>query len=197
MKTTLTIIIIAIIGLGFFLVIGGIGAYNSLVSSREAVKTEWGNVETAYQRRADLIPNLVSTVKGAANFEQETLIAVIEARAKATSVNIDAGNLTAESFAAFNAAQQGLSSSLSKLLVSVEKYPELKAVQNFSALQSQLEGTENRIAVARQDYNGIAQPYNTSRLKLPHSIIANMFGFEAMPYFNADEGAKNAPQVQF
>lgn len=171
--------------------------YNSMVEKQEAVTAQWAQVENVYQRRADLIPNLVSTVKGYADFEQETLTAVIEARSKATSVNIDASKLDASSIQKFQAAQDGLSSALSKLMVVVERYPELKANQNFLELQSQLEGTENRIAVERRKFNETAQAYNTYIRKFPNNMIAGMFEFEKSDYFEADEGADKAPKVEF
>lgn len=174
-----------------------VGSYNGLVSSEETVDGQWSNVENVYQRRADLIPNLVSTVKGYASHEQETFTAVIEARSKATSTNIDASNLTPETLKAFQANQGALSSALSKLMVVVEAYPELKANQNFLDLQAQLEGTENRIAVERRKFNEVAKVYNTNRRVFPKVIIANMFGFEAKPYFEAEEGAEKAPVVEF
>lgn len=168
-----------------------------MVEKQEAVTAQWAQVENVYQRRADLIPNLVSTVKGYADFEQETLTAVIEARSKATSVNIDASKLDASSIQKFQAAQDGLSSALSKLMVVVERYPELKANQNFLELQSQLEGTENRIAVERRKFNETAQAYNTYIRKFPNNMIAGMFEFEKSDYFEADEGADKAPKVEF
>lgn len=171
--------------------------YNSMVEKQEAVTAQWSQVENVYQRRADLIPNLVSTVKGYADFEQETLTAVIEARAKATSVNVDPSKLDASSIQQFQAAQDGLSSALSKLMVVVERYPELKANQNFLELQSQLEGTENRIAVERKKFNEAAQDYNTYIRKFPNNVIAGMFDFEKKEYFEADKGAETAPKVEF
>lgn len=168
-----------------------------MVEKQEAVTAQWAQVENVYQRRSDLIPNLVSTVKGYADFEQETLTAVIEARSKATSVNIDASKLDASSIQKFQAAQDGLSSALSKLMVVVERYPELKANQNFLELQSQLEGTENRIAVERRKFNETAQAYNTYIRKFPNNMIAGMFDFEKSDYFEADEGADKAPKVEF
>ena len=168
-----------------------------MVEKQEAVTAQWAQVENVYQRRSDLIPNLVSTVKGYADFEQETLTAVIEARSKSTSVNIDASKLDASSIQKFQAAQDGLSSALSKLMVVVERYPELKANQNFLELQSQLEGTENRIAVERRKFNETAQAYNTYIRKFPNNMIAGMFEFEKSDYFEADEGADKAPKVEF
>jgi len=181
----------------FFGVSWAISSYNSLVSQQEPVTAAWGNVENVYQRRTDLIPNLVNTVQGYADFEKSTLTEVIEARAKATSMNINAENLTPEQIKSFQENQGGLSQALGKLMVVVEKYPELKANQNFMDLQAQLEGTENRIAVERKKYNEVAQKYNTSRRQFPKVIIANIFGFDAKPYFEAEEGAKKAPVVNF
>jgi LemA protein len=171
--------------------------YNTMVEKQEAVTAQWSQVENVYQRRADLIPNLVATVKGYADFERETLTAVIEARAKATSVTVDPSKLDASSIQKFQAAQDGLSSALSKLMVVVERYPDLKANQNFLQLQSQLEGTENRIAVERRKYNQTAQAYNTYIRKFPNNFIAGMFDFEKSEYFEADEGAEEAPKVEF
>jgi len=175
----------------------GIRTYNGFISLEEGIKGQWANVETAYQRRADLIPNLVNTVKGYADFEQETLTGVVEARAKATSVTIDPTNLTPESLAAFQQAQDGLSSALSRLLVTIERYPDLKANQNFLALQDQLEGTENRISVERRKFNEVTRGFNTSIRKFPASIIANMKDFDAKGYFEAVEGSETAPVVEF
>lgn len=163
------------------LVIIGITSYNGLVSSRENVNKAWANVETQYQRRSDLIPNLVNTVKGAADFEKSTLEAVVEARAKATSIQIDPNNITPEKLAEFQAAQAQVSGALGRLLAVAENYPQLKAVQNFSDLQAQLEGTENRITEARRQYNEAAQSYNTSRSRFPKVIFASMFGFKERP----------------
>lgn len=171
--------------------------YNSMVEKQEAVTAQWSQVENVYQRRADLIPNLVATVKGYAEHEEGTLTAVIEARAKATSVTIDPSKLDANSIQQFQAAQDGLSSALSKLMVVVERYPDLKANQNFLELQSQLEGTENRITVERKKFNEAAQDYNTYIRKFPNNMIAGMFDFEKMDYFEAKEGAEEAPKVEF
>lgn len=172
-------------------------SYNTMVSKDEAVTAQWANVESSYQRRADLIPNLVNTVKGVANFEQSTLTAVIEARAKATSIQIDPKNLTPEQIQQFQQAQGQLSSALSRLLVTVEQYPELKATQNFSELQAQLEGTENRINTERRKFNETAQDYNAYIRKFPQVIYAGWFGFEKKGYFEADAGAEKAPEVKF
>lgn len=172
-------------------------SYNSMVTMEEGVTAQWSQVENVYQRRADLIPNLVNTVKGYANFEKETLTDVINARAKATSVTVDPSKLDAQSIQNFQNAQAGLSSALGRLMVVVEKYPDLKANQNFMDLQAQLEGTENRIAVERRKFNETAQAYNTFIRTFPKNIFAGMFGFEKKAYFQADQGAEKAPQVQF
>lgn len=171
--------------------------YNTMVKQEENVKAKWAQVENVYQRRADLIPNLVTTVKGAANFEKETLTQVVEARAKATSVNIDANNLTPESMAQFQAAQGQLTGSLSRLMATVEAYPELKANQNFLELQAQLEGTENRIAVERRAFNEATQEFNTTVRSFPTNIMAGIFGFKQKGLFQADEGAATVPEVEF
>jgi LemA protein len=168
-----------------------------MVSKSEAVTAQWAQVENVYQRRADLIPNLVSTVKGFAEQEQEVLIGVVEARAKATSMNIDASKLNETNLQAFQQAQDGLSSALSRLMVVVEKYPDLKSNQNFLELQSQLEGTENRITVERQKFNDTTREYNTYVKRFPQTLFAGMFGFEERPYFEADKGAETAPKVEF
>jgi len=191
------IIIIVIVAIGF-LTYGWIkSSYNSMVVLNEGVSAQWAQVENVYQRRADLIPNLVNTVKGYASHEKETLEGVIEARSKATSINIDANNLTPQSFAAFQQAQDGLSQALSKLMVVVERYPDLKANQNFLELQAQLEGTENRIAIERKKFNEATQSYNTFIKMFPKNMLANMFGFEQKPYFKAQVGADKVPEVQF
>ena len=187
----ITIAIVAVV------LIWGVSGYNGLVSMDEGVQNKWADVETQYQRRADLIPNLVNTVKGYAAHEKETLEGVVKARSEATSVKIDPENMTAEQMAQYQKAQNGVSSALSKLLLVVEKYPDLKANQNFLELQSQLEGTENRITVARRDFNGAAKEYNTAIRKFPKNILAGMFGFEKKTYFEAEEGAEKAPEVQF
>ena len=181
------------------LLLGGCGCsgYNNMVKLDQDVKGKWGNVQSEYQRRSDLIPNLVNTVKGAANFEQETLTKVIEARAKATQTTIDPANLTPENIQKFQQAQGELSGALSRLLVTVEKYPELKANANFTALQAQLEGTENRIKVARNDFNTSVQGYNTAVKTFPNNIFANMFGFKEKCYFAADPGSDKTPTVDF
>ena len=191
-KSTIIIIVVAVLA-----VVWGITGYNGLVSMDEGVQTKWADVETQYQRRADLIPNLVNTVKGYTAHESETLQAVVEARAKATSMNIDPSNMSAEQIANFQKAQDGVSSALGRLLVTVEKYPDLKANENFKELQAQLEGTENRISVARRDYNEAARKYNTTLRSFPKNILAGMFGFEKKAYFEAQEGSEQAPTVQF
>jgi len=191
------IILIVVIAIIVILVGWGTRIYNNLVTQDENVGKAWANVENVYQRRADLIPNLVATVKGVANFEKQTLTDVIEARAKATSVTVDPSNLNAQSLQQFQAAQDGLSSALSRLMVVVERYPELKATQNFMELQAQLEGTENRIAVERMKFNEAAQAYNTYIRRFPATIFAGMFGFEKKAYFEAQEGAETTPKVEF
>ncbi len=177
----------------------GISTYNSLVKLDQAVQSQWAQVENVYQRRADLVPNLVETVKGAAAFEKDTFTAVTEARAKVGQVNAAGIANNPEAFAKFQQAQDGLSSALSRLLVTVEKYPDLKATQNFRDLQAQLEGTENRIAVERMRFNETAQRFNTQRMSFPTVIIAGFFGsrFNEKPYFKAQAGAETAPKVNF
>jgi LemA protein len=171
--------------------------YNSMVKLDEQVTSQWAQVENVYQRRVDLIPNLVSSVKGAANFEKETLTQVIEARSKATSINVDPTKLTPESIAQFQAAQGQLGQSLGRLLATVEACPELKANQNFLELQAQLEGTENRITVERQKFNTVTQEYNSTIRTFPNNLTAGMFGFKAKGYFQAEAGANKAPKVEF
>lgn len=173
------------------------GTYNTMVTQDEGIGAAWAQVENQYQRRADLIPNLVNTVKGYADFEQETLTGVIEARAKATSVSIDPSNLSPEAIANFEQAQQGLSGALSRLMVTVERYPDLKANQQFQQLQVQLEGTENRISVERRNFNETVRSYNTYIRTFPKNLYANMFGFEQKGYFEASAGAETAPEVTF
>ncbi|WP_424493199.1 LemA family protein [Salinimicrobium sp. GXAS 041] len=173
------------------------GKYNTAVQKEESAKTAWAQVENAYQRRNDLIPNLVSTVRGAADFERETLSEVIEARSRATSINVDAENLNEAQLEQFQQAQQQVSSSLSRLLVTVERYPELRATQNFQQLQSQLEGTENRINVERNRYNESVNDYNIYIKQFPNNIILGMYGFDDMPRYTADPGAETAPEVDF
>ena len=188
------------------LIIGGIlllfvlwliSAYNKLVKEEERTTQAWAQVENAYQRRADLIPNLVKTVKGAADFEKGTLESVIQARAEATSVKIDPTNLNEASIEAFEKAQNGLSASLGRLLMVMENYPELKATENFKELQAQLEGTENRISVERKKFNECVQAYNLKVRRFPSNLIAGIFGFEKKGYFKATEGAEKAPEVDF
>ena len=193
-----TIIIVAFLGLIVLgVVLWGTKVYNSMVTMQEGVTSQWGNVETQYQRRADLIPNFVNTVKGAANFEQSTLTQVIEARANATKVTLDPTRMTAENMQQFQAAQGQLTSALSRLMVVVEQYPELKATQNFRDLQVELEGTENRISVERRNFNDVARAFNTYIKRFPQNFIAGMFGFTARPYFESMESADKAPQVTF
>ena len=189
--TAILLIVLAVI------VVWGISAYNGLVKSEEGVKTAWSQVENVYQRRADLIPNLVATVKGYAAHESETLEGVVAARAKATQMTVNADNLTEEQIAEFQKAQGELGSALGRLMAISEAYPDLKASQNFRDLQAQLEGTENRIAVERKAYNQAARDYNTSIRVFPKNIIASVFGFKSKGYFEAQEGAKTAPKVEF
>jgi LemA protein len=191
----ITLGIIAIIAVILYRVFAG--SYNNMVTKEEQVTGAWSQVENVYQRRADLIPNLVNTVKGYADFEQETLQGVIEARSKATGINVNTDDLSPEKIQQFQQAQQGLSSALSRLMVVVERYPDLKANQNFIKLQDQLEGTENRIAVERRRFNEVTQEYNTYIRKFPQAMLAGMYGFEKKGYFEADQGAENAPEVSF
>ena len=192
---TTTIIIVAVV---LLLVFWGVGQYNSLVVLDEQVNTSWSQVENQYQRRADLIPNLVETVKGYASHERETLEGVINARAKASQPIIQSGEgMTQEQLNQFQQAQGDLTSALNKLMVVVERYPELKADENFRQLQAQLEGTENRITTARMDFNNEAQQYNTKVRRFPTNIFAGIFGFRQRPYFQAEAGAEQAPQVKF
>jgi LemA protein len=191
--------LVIIVVVAFILILGGCGCngYNKMVNLDENVKAKWNNVQSDYQRRSDLIPNLVSTVKGAANFEQTTLTNVIEARAKATSVNINADNLTPEKMQQFQQAQGQLGGALSRLLVVAEQYPQLQATQSFRDLQAQLEGTENRIKVSRNDFNSSVQEYNSVVRRFPNNIYSGMFGFKVKEGFKADTGAEKAPKVQF
>ena len=191
------IVVIVIVVLLFILYRLFAGTYNNMVQRQEAVTSSWAQVETQYQRRLDLIPNLVATVKGAADFEKSTLTAVIEARANATQVKVDPRNLSAEELGKFQAAQGQLSSALGRLMVVVEQYPNLKANANFQELQSQLEGTENRIAVARKDFNEVVQGYNVYIRSFPQSALAGMFGFQQKAYFQSDKAADHAPAVKF
>ena len=194
-KWLIPVIIIAVIA--FALYKWAVGINNTAVNYEENAKTAWADVESAYQRRNDLISNLVKTVQGAADFERGTLTDVIEARAKATQVTVDPSNISPEKLAEFQQAQSGVSSALSRLLVTVEQYPELKANQNFLELQSQLEGTENRINVARDRYNESVNIYNKHIKIFPNSFFAGMFGFEEMTRFAAEQGAEKAPEVDF
>ena len=185
------------VGILVVVVLWAIGGYNGMVKMDEQVQNSWANVETQYQRRADLIPKLVSTVKGYAKHEQQTLEDVVKARSEATQVKVDAENLTPEKLAAFQKAQSGVSSALGRLLAVAENYPDLKANQNFLELQSQLEGTENRITVARKDFNDTAKSYNQAIRQFPKNILAGMFGFEKKSYFEAEAGSEKAPKVEF
>lgn len=187
----ITIVVIALVA------IWGISSYNGLVSMDENVSNQWANVETQYQRRSDLIPNLVNTVKGYAKHESETLESVMAARSQATQVKIDPSNCTPQQLAAYQKAQGDVTTALGKLLAITENYPDLKANHNFLELQSQLEGTENRINVARKDFNDTAKKYNTSLRRFPRNIIASMFGFEKRNYFEAEASAEKAPKVEF
>lgn len=193
MKKTWIIVIavIAVIAIYFT------STYNSMVAQEEAVSTAWSNVENQYQRRSDLIPNLVNTVKGYAAHEKETFDAVVSARAKATQTTVSIDDLTPEKMQAYQRAQSEVGSALSRLLAVTENYPELKANENFKELQVQLEGTENRISVERRKFNETARGYNTAIRKFPRNIVAGMFGFEKHPYFEAEEGSEKAPEVKF
>ena len=188
------IIIIAVIAV---IAVYGISSYNSMVSQEEAVGTAWSNVENQYQRRADLIPNLVNTVKGYAAHEKETFDAGVSARAKATQTTVSIDDLTPEKMEAYQRAQGEVGSALSRLLAVTENYPDLKANENFQTLQAQLEGTENRISVERRNFNNVAREYNTAIRLFPKNIFAGMFGFEKRPYFEAQEGTEQAPEVNF
>nr|WP_040216743.1 LemA family protein [Haemophilus parahaemolyticus] len=193
MKKILWIVLIAIVGLGGY----SLTKYNDLMRAEEEINSVWGNVESAYQRRADLIPNLVNAVKGQANFEKETLTAVMDARSKATAVTINPNTATEDEMAKFQAAQQDVNSSLSRLLVTVEKYPELKAHEGFLNLQAQLEGTENRINTERNNFNAAVKEYNKLVREMPTKIAAMIMGFKAKPQFKAEVGAEKAPVVNF
>lgn len=184
-------------GVLLLIILALVGSYNGLVSQRENVRKTFANVQTQYQRRADLVPNLVNTVKGAADFEQETLTEVTEARAKATSVSIDPSKATPQQLQQYQQSQGELSAALGRLLAVAENYPQLTATQAFRDLQVQLEGTENRIAVARKDYNDIAGSYNGRIQRFPTSLVAGIFSFDAFPYFQAEQGAEDAPKVDF
>ena len=188
---------VLVLGAIVVLALWAVPKYNGLVKSQESVETAWGNVESSYQRRADLIPNLVETVKGYAKHEQETFEKVTEARTNATSIKIDPSNLTPEELQKYQAAQGDVTSALSRLIAISESYPDLKASENFKDLQTQLEGTENRINKARNDFNEVAKEYNTKRRTFPTNIIAGLFGFGDKPYFQAQEGADKAPKVDF
>jgi LemA protein len=188
---------LVLISLGLIVFVGGCSNYNSFVTLDENVKQSWGQVQSAYQRRADLIPNLVNTVKGYANFEQQTLTQVVEARAKATSVQIDPSNITPEKLKEFQSAYGEMNSALSRLLVTVEKYPDLKANQNFLELQAQLEGTENRIKVERDNFNKAVTEYNKKVRQFPGTLFAGIFGFGQRAQFEAEASAQNAPKVEF
>ena len=194
-KWLVPLLIIGAIVLGFFMLFAGV--YNKAVDKQEQARQSWADVESSYQRRSDLIPSLVNTVRGAADFERSTLTDVIEARSKATSINVDAENMTEAQMQQFQQAQSQVSSALSRLLVTVERYPELKATQNFQQLQSQLEGTENRINVARNRYNEWVTEYNRYIRQFPNNMITGMYGFDRMPVYQADQGAETAPEVEF
>lgn len=189
-----TLIIIAVLAL---LAVWGVTGYNGLVTMEENVSNQWSNVETQYQRRADLIPNLVNTVKGYASHEKETLESVMQARSQATQIKVNADDLTPEKLAEYQKAQGAVTSALGKLLAVSERYPDLKANQNFLELQAQLEGTENRINVARTNFNNTAKEFNTAIRRFPKNILAGLFGFEKRAYFEAAEGAEQAPKVEF
>ena len=191
MKKWIWIGVVAVVVIFFY------ATYNGFVNKEEGLKTAWSNVETQYQRRADLIPNLVNTVKGYAAHEKETFDAVVSARAKATQTTVSIDDLTPEKMEAYQRAQGEVGSALSRLLAVTENYPELKANENFQTLQAQLEGTENRISVERRNFNDVARAYNTSIRRFPKNIFAGMFGFEKRPYFEAQEGAEKAPEVKF
>lgn len=194
-KTLIIVIVVAVVVIALFSWVKGM--YNGMIDKEESVSSQWAQVENVYQRRADLIPNLVATVKGYAEHEQQVLTDVVAARSKATSVNLNADNMTEENLKAFQAAQDQLSGALSRLLVTVEKYPDLKANQNFMELQAQLEGTENRISVERQKFNDAVKNFNKTIRKFPANLFANMFGFETKAYFEAVAGAEVAPKVEF
>ena len=191
MKKWIWIGVVAVVAIFFY------ATYNGFIGKEEGVNAAWSNVETQYQRRSDLIPNLVNTVKGYAAHESQTLGEVTEARAKATSINLSAGELTPERLAQFQQAQAEVRSALGRLIAVAESYPDLKANQNFIELQSQLEGTENRIAVARKDFNDAARKYNVAVRRFPSNLVAALFGFDQKPYFEAAEGTETAPQVEF
>ena len=191
MKKWIWIGVVAVVAIFFYV------TYNGFVNKEEGVNAAWSNVETQYQRRSDLIPNLVNTVKGYAAHESQTLASVTEARARATSINLSAGGLTPERLTQYQQAQAEVRSALGRLIAVAESYPDLKANQNFIELQSQLEGTENRIAVARKDFNDAARKYNVAVRRFPSNLVAALFGFDQKPYFEAAEGTETAPQVEF
>ena len=197
MQSRSLVTLAVIVGILLLALVGGCNSYNRFVTQEERVENAWSKVESAYQARADLVPNLVNTVKGSAEFERGTLTDVVEARAKATSVNIDPNNLTPENIQRFQEAQGELGSSLSRLLVSVERYPELRTTSAFTQLQSQLEGIENRIRVERNRYNDAATQFNTQIRRFPGAIFASVFGFEQKAQFEAEESAEQAPTVEF
>ncbi|MFM2207622.1 MAG: hypothetical protein RL213_1597 [Bacteroidota bacterium] len=192
-----TIILLAVLGSILLVIFWAVSTYNGLITQREGVNKAWSNVENQYQRRMDLIPNLVNTVKGVAEFEKSTLEAVTQARANATGIRLDANNLTPEKLQQYQQAQAQLSGALARLLAVAENYPQLKATTNFSELQAQLEGTENRINEERRKYNEAAEAYNVGRMRFPRNLIANSFGFQERPYFESDKGAEKAPEVKF
>lgn len=192
-----TIILLAIVAAVVLLLMSGCGSYNNMVTKQEGTTKAWANVQSAYQRRLDLIPNLVATVKGAANFEQQTLTAVIEARAKATQITVDPEKLTPESLQKFQSSQGELSQALGRLMMVSEQYPQLRATQNFSELQSQIEGTENRIKVERDNFNVAVNDYNSYIRKFPQVLFAGILGFDKKGYFEADAAAAKAPEVKF
>ena len=191
-KSTIIIIVVAVVA-----IIWAVTSYNGLVKMDEGVGTAWSNVENQYQRRADLIPNLVNTVKGYASHEKETLDAVVTARTRATQMTVSADDLTPEKLQAYQKAQGEVGAALGRLLAITENYPDLKANQNFLELQAQLEGTENRISVERRNFNEAAKSYNTAIRTFPRNLLAGMFGFEKRPYFEAEEGASKAPEMKF
>lgn len=191
MKKWIWIGVVAVVAIFFYV------TYNGFVNKEEGVNAAWSNVETQYQRRSDLIPNLVNTVKGYAAHESQTLASVTEARARATSINLSAGELTPERLTQYQQAQAEVRTALGRLIAVAESYPDLKANQNFIELQSQLEGTENRIAVARKDFNDAARKYNVAVRRFPSNLVAALFGFDQKPYFEAAEGTETAPQVEF
>ena len=194
-KTLLTVLIV--LGVIALVIFWGVGSRNSMATSDQDVKAKWANVQSAYQRRADLIPNLVKTVQGVANFEKSTLTAVIEARASATHMKLDSKDLSPENLQKYQAAQSSLGGALSRLMVVAENYPQLKATENFSVLQDQLEGTENRIKEERDNFNAAVQAYNSLIVTFPNSLIASFSGFAEKAFFQADAGSDKAPEVNF